>query len=95
MFARIWSTLFGSAPVAIPSNVTMALLDAALFTPERIEGLRLAKAPGKFAGRSVTKFRIFDPATTSIEVKRFKDLQFPAEILVTGRLESNDRVYLD
>jgi hypothetical protein len=95
MFSRIWSTLFGSAPIAIPNNVTMALLGAALFTPERIGELRLTKTPGKYAGRSVTKFRIFDPATTAIKVKRFNDLQFPAEILVTGRLESNDRVYLD
>jgi hypothetical protein len=60
--------------------------------------LRMVELGGRYAGRKVTFFRIFDSTTAaqrSLDIRRFKDFDvFPGLVLRSGHLESDGTVVL-
>ena len=67
-------------------------------TPANPSQLRMVEVGGRYSGRKVTYFRVFDPsnaAQQTLDVRRYKDFDvFPALVLRSGHVEQDGTVVL-
>ena len=81
----------------VPTGVKLLLTKERRLSDQDLIGLRKMRQRGKYVGRSVTFFRVFDPVTvkaTGAEVRRFDDLDAQC-ILHTGHIESDGQIVLN
>ena len=67
-------------------------------TPANPSQLRMVEVGGRYSGRKVTYFRVFDPgnaAQQTLDIRRYKDFDvFPALVLRSGHVEQDGTVVL-
>ena len=90
---------FWQKPAMMPLSEKMKLhlADERGLGNQAAVSLRMMEQKGRYSGRKVTYFRIFDPATTAaagIEVRCYDDLNIRA-ILHSGHLESDGQIMMN
>ena len=91
---RFWNKA-SVAPLTEPLRVRLAAERGV--GAQTASGLRMLQERGSYAGRSVTYFHVFDPATAgplSANLRRLGDLA-PGRILHSGHIERNGQVVLN
>jgi hypothetical protein len=81
----------------LSAAVTALLMREPGASPEDMSALRMIEERGHYAGRSVTYFRVFNPATAlsaGVVVRRFRDLEGLTD-LRTGHTERDGAVVLN
>lgn len=81
----------------LPGTLREHLVRARGLSPETTEKLRMMQKRGRYSGRTVTFFVIFDPTGADLaaaEVRHHDDLA-PELILFTGHLEGDGQIMLN
>jgi hypothetical protein len=93
----MWKLLQKSAVAPLSGKVRYRLANERGLSHEDAAGLRMMEKSGRCAGRKVTLFRVFDPATvkaTAGDVCHFGDLD-DSGMIYSGHTESDGQVVLD
>jgi hypothetical protein len=88
-----------SAPRPLSDAIRRAIQSEGGTGPHRDSSLlRMVEAGGRYSGRKVTYFHVFDPTTSaqrSLNIRRFQDFDvFPGLILRSGHVEGDGTVVL-
>lgn len=90
---------FWQKPSAMPlsDNMTLYLEKERGLNQQSATSLRVLEQRGRYSGRKVNFFRVFDPATANaagIEVSLFDNLDV-RRVLYSGHTESDGQIVLD
>jgi hypothetical protein len=93
-FLRLWR----SPRPELSAALQKALVDERMTTGIDPLKLRVVQRRGSYSGRSVSYFRVFDPASVSaagMQPRKFEDLDGHADLILgTGHVESGGAVVL-
>ena len=90
---------FWQKPAAAPlsEKVQRHLVKERGLSDEAAASLRMMEQHGRYSGRKVTYFRVFDPAAVQaagVDLRRFGDLDTGREVLHSGHVESDGQIVL-
>lgn len=92
----MWKFWHKPAPTTLSEKVRLHLTRERGVTAEAAASLRMMEQQGRYSGRKVTYFRVFDPATAraaGIDVQCFDDIA-TGGVLHSGHTESDGQIVL-
>ncbi|MBI4300507.1 MAG: hypothetical protein HY677_05165 [Chloroflexi bacterium] len=93
----MWNFGQKAGPMVLSEKLALHLARERGLSRDAAAALRMVQEHGHYVGRSVTYFRIFDPAATKaagIELRGYKDLD-ARTIIHAGHIESDGQVVLN
>jgi len=93
----MWKFWDRSEAVGLPESLRLHLIKHRGLTAEAAAALRMMRKRGRYSGRSVTRFVVFDPAATNgpgTEVRHPGDLP-PESVLYSGHFERDGQIMLN
>lgn len=90
---KFWRTV---TVIPLPESLRLRLAKERGVGDQTAAALRMMQEPGRYSGRKVTYFQVFDPATTqapSTGLRRFADLE-ARQVLHSGHIENDGRIVL-